>query len=387
VTSRLTNLPSSEIEILPVSSKSEMERFISLAPRLQRNDPNYIAPLNIERREALSPKHNPLFEHMDAQFWLARSKGRDVGRISAQIERRALALYKEPTGYFGLIAAENDPHVFHALMHTAEDWLRERGMKHIHGPFNLSINEEVGLLVKGFETPPMLLMGHDLPYVAERLEEQGYAKEKDVFAYIYDTVSDIPEKVRRLIDRPLPANLTLRTVDFSRLREEIGAITEIFNDAWADNWGFVPLSEAETDHLARSMKPLLDKRLVWLVEIAGEPAGFLVCLPNLNEATRDLGGSLLPFGWAKLLWRLKIRGVKTARVPLMGIKRKFASGLIGGVLPFLLIEAARKAAASLGYQKIELSWILEDNMPMRRINEVCGGDAYKTYRIFGKALT
>jgi len=387
VTSRLTNLPSSDIEILPVSSKSEMERFISLAPRLQRNDPNYIAPLNIERREALSPKHNPLFEHMDAQFWLAQRNGSDVGRISAQIERRALELYNQPTGYFGLIAAEDDPEIFSALVQTAEKWLRQRGMKHIQGPFNLSINEEVGLLVKGRETQPMLLMGHDLPYVAARLEEQGYAREKDIFAYLYDTASDLPEKVRRLLDRPLPANLKLRTVDFSRFRQEIGTITEIFNDAWAENWGFVPLSEAETDHLARSMKPLLDKRLVWLIEVAGEPAGFLVCLPNLNEAIHDLRGRLLPFGWAKLLWRLKVKGVKTARVPLMGIKRKFTSGLIGGILPFLLIDAARKAASALGYEKIELSWILEDNLPMRNINEAMGGEAYKTYRIFGKALT
>lgn len=375
----------SPVEIRPVSTRAEMKRFIRLPEKLHRSDANYIAPLRFERQMAFSPKSNPLFAHMEAQFWIASRDGRDVGRISAQIERRAVELHG-PCGYFGCVAAENDPEIFAGLLRVAEEWLRSRGMTHIQGPFNLSINEEVGLLVDGFGTPPMLLMGHDLPYVGARLEEQGYGREKDLFAYLYDMDNDLPAPVRRMLDRPLPAQLVLRHIDLARLREEVGTVTEIFNDAWSGNWGFVPLSEAETDHLAKSLKPLLHQKLIWFVDVGGEPAGFIVCLPNLNEAIAGLDGKLLPFGWAKMLWRLKVKGVTTSRVPLMGVKRKFATGLVGSLLPFLLIDAVRREGRKLGYRQVELSWILDDNMPMRRINEALGGEAYKTYRVYGKSL-
>lgn len=373
------------IDIIPVQGRALLDRFIRLPEQLHSNDPHYVAPLHLERKEALTPK-NPFFGHAEVQFWIARRDGRDVGRISAQIDRQALAIRPDAGGQFGLIAAEDDPTIFHALLATAEDWLRARGMKNIHGPFNLNINEEIGLLVDGFDTPPMLLMGHDKPYIGKRLEEQGFAKEKDVYAYLYDITVDLPAGARRLLERPLPQELTVRRIDFKRYNEEIRTVTKIFNDAWLDNWGFVPLTEIETDYLAKSLKPLLDPRLSSIVERNGEPVGFLVGLPNLNEAIRDLGGKLLPFGWAKLLWRLKVSGVKTARVPLMGIKRSASHGVIGSLLPFLLIDAVRKEALKMGFTHIELSWILEDNMPMRRINESLGSIAYKTYRIYEKPL-
>lgn len=373
------------IEIVPVEGGKLLDAFIALPNRLHRDDPQYVAPLHLERLDALTPK-NPFFGHADVQFWIARKDGRDVGRISAQIDRQALAIRPDAAGHFGLIAAEDDPAVFRALFAVAEDWLRARGMKRIEGPFNLNINEEMGLLVDGFDTPPMLLMGHDMPYIGARVEQLGFAKEKDVYAYLYDITADLPAGARRLLGRPLPKGIVVRPIDFKRYNAEIATITEIFNDAWLNNWGFVPLTKIETDHLAKSLKPLLDPRLVSIVEQDGEPVGFLVCLPNLNAAIRDLGGKLLPFGWAKLLWRLKVSGVKTARVPLMGIKRSAAKGVIGSLLPFLVIDAVRKEAVKMGFTHIELSWILEDNMPMRHLNESLGGIAYKTYRIYSKAL-
>lgn len=373
------------IDIVPVEGRALLDRFIRLPERLHRDDPHYIAPLRLERRDALTPK-NPFFGHAEVQFWIARKDGRDVGRISAQIDHQALAMRPDAAGQFGLIAAEDDPVIFRALLATAEDWLCARGMKHMQGPFNLNINEEIGLLVAGFDTPPMLLMGHDRPYVGARIEEQGFTKEKDVFAYIYDITVDLPAGARRLVDRPLPKGLSVRRIDFKRYNEEIRTVTEIFNDAWLNNWGFVPLTATETDYLAKSLRLLLDRRLVSIVEQDGEPVGFLICLPNLNEAIRDLGGRLFPFGWAKLLWRLKVSGVKTARVPLMGVRRSAARGVIGSLLPFLLIDAVRKEAVQMGFTRIELSWILEDNMPMRRINESMGGVAYRTYRIYGKPI-
>ncbi len=377
--------PTSDIEIVPVVDRSGLDRFIRLPERLHAGDPAYIAPLRMERRQALTPATNPYFAHAEAAFFLATRQGRDVGRISAQIDREALAL--EPgIGHFGFIAAEDDPAVFAALLSAAENWLAERGMRTARGPLNLSTNEETGLLVDGFATPPMLLMGHDLPYVGRRIEEQGYGKAKDVIAYLYDITQDLPSSARRMLDRPLKRGMTLRQIDWSRYEAEIATITEVFNDAWSGNWGFVPLTEAETAQMAKSLRPLLDRRLVWFVEVDGEAAGFVVALPNLNEAIRDLGGRLFPFGWAKLLWRLKLSGLATARVPLMGVRRRYADNLIGALIPFLLIDAVRREGLKLGFRKVELSWILEDNLPMRRIIEGLGSIPYKTYRIYEKPL-
>ncbi len=375
----------SEIEVIPVEGRALLDRFIRVPHAIHRGDPHYVAPLHLERLDALTPK-NPFFGHADVQFWIARKDGRDAGRISAQIDHQELAIRPDAAGHFGMIAAEDDPALFGALLSTAEDWLRARGRARSEGPLNLNVNEETGLLVEGFDTPPMLLMGHDRPYVGARIEEQGYAKEKDVFAYVIDISTDMPASARRLVDRPLPQGITLRRMDFKRYDDEVRAITDIFNDAWRDNWGFVPLSEEETDHLGKSLKPLLDPRLAAFVEQNGEPVGFLIALPNLNEAIRDLGGKLLPFGWAKLLWRLKLAGVKSARVPLMGIKPAAARGVSGAVLPFLLIDAVRREAMKMGFTQLELSWILEDNRPMRHIIEKVGSRAYKTYRIYGKPL-
>lgn len=373
------------IEIITVADKGALERFIQVAERLNAGDPAYIAPLRMERREALTPATNPYFTHAEAAFFLAVRGGRDVGRISAQIDHEALKL--EPgIGHFGMITGEDDPAVFRALVEAAEAWLRGRGMTVARGPLNLSTNEETGLLISGFERPPMLLMGHDRPWIGPHLEALGYAKAKDVIAFLYDVRQELPASVQRMLKRPLKRGMVLRQMDWSRYEQEIQAVTDIFNDAWSGNWGFVPLVPAETKHMAKALRPLLDKRLVWFVEMDGEAVGFIVTLPNLNEAIRDLRGKLLPFGWAKLLWRLKLRGVKTARVPLMGVKRKVASNLTGALIPFLLIDAVRRECLAKGFQYIELSWILEDNRPMRHIIESLGAVGDKTYRIYDRPL-
>ena len=259
-------------------------------------------------------------------------------------------------------------------------------MTRMSGPYNLSLNETAGVLVDGFETPPMLLMGHDPRYVGPKLEAAGYAKEKDILAYLYDAETLLPQSIQRMLDRPLPAGLKIRPLDLKRYEEEVRTVSELFNDAWAGNWGFVPLSEVETKELAKQLKILLNEKLIWFAEFEGKPVGFIVCLPNVNEAIRDIGGKLLPIGWAKLLWRLKVKGLKSARVPLMGIRRGFSQGLLGSLTPFLLIDAVRREGLKLGIRSVELSWILEDNAPMRRINDVIGGSAYKTYRLYSKTL-
>ncbi len=374
------------VEIVPVQGPALLDRFIRLPERLYAGDPCFVPPLHSERRDALSPGKNPFFDHAEAAFWLARRDGRDVGRISAQIDRLAPDDGGPKTGNFGLLAAEDDPAVFAALLRTAEDWLRGRGCARALGPLNLSTNEEVGLLVDGFDTPPMVLTPHDPPYAGPRLEAQGYGKAKDVLAYLCGTATVLPPAVTRRVGRGPPPGVVLRPLDMRRYDEEVSTLTDILNDAWADNWGFVPTTEAETRALAKGLKEVIDPRLVWFGEIDGEAAGVIVYLPNVNEAIRDLGGRLLPFGWARLLWRLKVSRVRSVRVPLMGVKRRFQRDRRGQLLPFLLIDRGGRAALGLGYERIELSWVLEDNGPMNAIAQAVGGRVYKRWRIYDKAL-
>jgi hypothetical protein len=372
----------SEVSIVQVGNAAELKRFIRLPSRLFAADPHFVPPLEMERRDALTPSRNPYFEHAEVQLFLAVRDGRDVGRISAQIDR----LVADPAiGHFGLIVAEDDPRVFAALFRAAEAWLRQRGRTRIQGPFNLSINEETGLLIKGFNTPPMIFMSHDPPYAGARVEEQGYAKAKDVIAYLYNALHDLPPAARRLIDRHKSAELRVRSIDMKNYYAEFDSVIDMFNDAWSGNWGFVPFTAAELKHMAKGLKPLIDPALTAIVELRGQPIGFGITLPNLNEAIRDFHGSLLPFNWIKLLWRIK-RGTRSGRVPLMGIRRSFSGGLVGGMVPFLIIGHMRKGALPRGLRDVELSWILEDNLPMRRIIEALGADPYKTYRVYEKVL-
>ncbi len=371
----------SGVAVVPVRSSSELERFIRLPERLYADDPCFVTPLRLERREALSPRKNPYFQHAEAQFFLAQRAGRDVGRISAQVDR--LAPHDE--GHFGLLAAEDDPAVFDALLVAAESWLRARARQRAVGPFNLSINEESGLLVAGFAAPPMMLMAHDPPYAARRLEACGYTKAKDTIAYLYDIARDLPPAARRLIDTRKPPALHVRGLETGRYAEEFDIVTRIFNDAWSSNWGFIPFTEAEIRHMAKSLKPLIEPSCVAIAEMNGKPVGFGVLLPNLNEAIADFGGRLLPFNWLRLLARLR-RGTRTARVPLMGILREHHGGVLGGLIAFLIIDRLRTGARSRGVERVELSWILEDNWPMRRVIESLGAEPYKTYRLYQKAL-
>nr|PZN70382.1 MAG: dATP pyrophosphohydrolase [Pseudomonadota bacterium] len=372
----------SQITLQPVQDAAQLKRFIRLPSRLYSADPHFVPPLELERLDALRPGKNPYFEHGEAQFFLAVKDGRDVGRISAQVD----SLVKEPDlGFFGLLAAENDPEVFRALFGAAEDWLRRRGRTRVRGPFNLSINEETGLLIDGFDSPPMIFMPHDPRYLAPAVEAQGYAKAKDVIAYLYDVVGGFPEEVMRLVRRAEGRGIRIRHIDFGRIEEEFHLVMDIFNDAWSQNWGFIPFTRAELTHMAKGLKPLLDPAWTAVAEYDGKAVGFAILLPNLNEVIRDFNGRLLPFNWLKMLLRLK-RGVRTGRVALMGVRRSFNGGLVGGMVPLALIHSLQKNARPKGMEWAELSWILEDNLPMRRMIEALGAKGYKTYRVYEKTL-
>ncbi len=376
------------IEVRPVESRRDLRRFVSMPRRIYAGDPQWVAPLLFERLQHLDARKNPFLRGIELRYWLAFRDGRCVGRISAQVNRRHLERYGDDTGHFGFLEAEDDPEVFAALLETAEADLRRRGMCRIQGPFNPSINDECGLLVEGFHIGPSMMMGHARPYYRQRLEELGYAKAKDLIAYDFEVGRPWPPRVARMLARiRRGGDIRVRPLEMRRYREEIATICRIFNDAWADNWGFIPFGEEEAQYLARSIRPLVDANCFAIGEIGGEPVAMCVTLPNLNEAIRGLDGRILPFGWAVLLWRLKFRGVRSWRMPLMGVARRFHGTSRGAALALLVIDALHDYHARRGVERGELSWVLEDNRPVRELIEGIGGVPYKTYRIFEKRLT
>ena len=372
------------LQVNPVNNRHEQRLFIRLPWSIYADDPEWIPPLILERKEHLSPR-NPYFEHARYQSWIAYRDGNPVGRISAQIDQLHLDRCSEKEGFFGMIEAEDNAETFSALFQTAESWLRDHGMHRVMGPYNLSINQEVGLLVDGFGTPPFMMMGHAWPYYATRIEENGYEKIKDLFAYIIDSFIEVPATMQRIVKRA-KKRVTIRSLHKSNFDEDIKIIGDIFNDAWSENWGFLPYTEAEFNQLAKDFKLVLDFELVKIAEVDGKPAAFMVVVPNINEAIRDLNGRLFPIGWLKLLWRLKVRFPQTARLPFMGVRKQYHDSLLGAALAFMVIHAAHAPALKRGVKKTELSWILEDNYAIRNIIESIGGTIHKTYRIYSKNL-
>ncbi len=379
--------PQGSLTIKAVETRGDREAFIRVPWAIYRDDPAWVPPLLMERRDHLNPKKNPFFQNAEARFWLALRDGRPVGRISAQVNRAHLERHNDATGHFGMLEAEDSAETFRALMQTAEDWLRSQGLERIAGPFNLSINEESGLLVEGFQHPPSLMMGHARPYYAARLEELGYRKIKDLICYHYDAGKDLPPAVAHVMRKTTTSQeLAIRPLDMRRYEQDLAVIMDIFNDAWSENWGFIPMSQADIRHLAKELKPIVRPQSIAIAELRGEPVAMAIGLPNVNEAIADLNGRLLPFGWAKLLWRLKFRTTKSARVPLMGVRKAYHSSLLGAALAITVIDRIRAAQKALGVESGELSWILEDNLAMRRMIEQFGGEAYKTYRIYAREL-
>jgi hypothetical protein len=372
------------LEVNPVHNRREQRLFIRLPWSIYSDDPAWVPPLLLERKEHLSPR-NPYFKHARYQSWIAYRDGTPVGRISAQIDQLHLDRYQEKEGFFGMIEAEDNSETFAALLQTAESWLHDHGMRRVQGPYNLSINQESGLLVDGFDTPPCLMMGHARPYYRTRIEENGYQKAKDLLAYIIDADFKHPAALQAIVKRA-ENRVTVRSLRKSDYYDDMKIIVDIFNDAWSENWGFLPFTEAEFKQLAKDFKLIIDLELIKIAEVDGAPQAFMVVAPNINEAIRDLNGRLLPFGWLKLLWRLKVRYPQTARIPFMGVRKQYHGSLLGAALAYMVIIAGQPYAISRGIKKVELSWILEDNQGMRDIIESIGGTIYKTYRIYSKDL-
>ncbi len=373
------------IDIKEVSGKQALDIFIRVPWEIYKDDPNWVAPLIIERREALSPK-NPFFEHAQWCAWIAYLDGKPVGRISAQIDELHQQRYDTQTGFFGLIEAIDNDDVFKALFDTAEGWLRGQGMREILGPFNLGINQELGVLVEGFDTPPYVMMGHSLPYYDAAIERCGYQAEQELLAYEMDNKTlTIPRVMSSLIDRS-PSRVNVRSLRRNEKPVELEVMRDIFNDAWDSNWNFVPFTHNEFAAIGKELLMLLPPDFIQIAEIDGEAAAFVVLIPNLNEAIADLNGRLLPFGWAKLLWRLKVRFPRTARVALMGVRQKYQNTRFGPALAYMVIKAAMDAGTARGLERAEMSWVLSHNHGVRNIIESIGGEITKRYRMYGKDL-
>jgi hypothetical protein len=374
------------VEIRKHEPGKDVADFIRAAHVVFEGDPQWIAPLDFMVKEQLHPKKNPFWKHGQGVLFTAWRDGKLVGRTSAQIDHEHLKRYNDATGFFGFFDTVQDAEVAQALITAAEDWLREQGMKRMRGPLSLCINEEVGLLVDGFDTPPMLMSPHSRAYQGGLAEACGLQKVMDVLGWRY-TVGEVPPRAQAAYDQitALP-EVKIRQVDKKNLAQELKTVIEIQDDAWRENWGHVSLTPEEAKYVVSSLSLLIDYRLGIIAEIDGKPAGMCIALPNLNEVIDGLDGKLLPLGWAKAIYRLKVKGPKTARLFLLGIKSEFRGVKRYGALSLALIAEMARKGKEAGYEWGELGWTLEDNVAVNLQIKVFRGEKYKRFRIYEKAL-
>lgn len=337
-----------------------------------------------------SAKHNPFFQHGEAEFWIAYRDGQPVGRITAQVDRLHLERYNDQTGFFGFIEAIDDQDVFDNLLAAAERWLRDRGLRRALGPISFSMWDQPGLLIEGYDRPPSVMMNYARPYFASRIEQASYHPIQDLLAYEYDGRLPFPKLALDLVERgKRNPNIVIRPISKrgKDIERETALLLDIINDAWSDNWGFVPMTTAEIKDLATVFRFLLRSEDVAIAEYKAQPVAFALIIPNLNEIIADLGGRLAPFGWAKLLWRLKVKTPHTGRMPLMGVRRNLQETPLGASLALMVIDATRRYNISHGTPVGELSWILDQNERAKHVINIVGAKPIKRYRIFEKTLS
>ena len=380
-------MSSVSVTVRPVETRKDKKAFVDFAWEAYRGDPAWVPPLKDEVHGLITPGKNPWFEHARAQLWLAERGGRVVGRISAQVDDLVQQHMGKGVGQWGFFDAL-DGEAAAALIKTAEDWLRGQGMTSALGPISLSIWDEPGLEIEGFEEPPTAMMGHHRPEYRAWIEEAGYEKAKDLLTYELDITHWEDPKIDRLIAMgERNPHIRIRMVDKSRFNEEARVILNLLNDAWSSNWGYVPLTEAEIAYAGKKLKPIIFNELVRIAELDGEPVAFMLTIPDINELTADLNGELFPFNFIKLLWRLRKPRTRRLRVPLMGVSRKLHHSRLASQLAFMMIEYTRRDATTrYGATHGEFGWILEDNKGMLSIAQLPGAEVNHRYRIYQKQL-
>ena len=380
------------IEVSPVVGKGDLKAFIELPYRLYANDPHWVPPLRSDVRELLTPGKNPFFEHATVQLFLARRSGSVVGRISAHLDHLALTQPVEQgmgpgTGNWGMMEAEDEP-AMGALIARAEQWLREQGMTRVLAPLSLSIWDEPGLLVRGADHSPMVMMGHHDPRYQGWMEALGYVHAKSLLTYDLDVSTGFPPLINRIVaSGEKNPRIHLRQVDLNRFDEEAATILHILNDAWSENWGFVPITDSEIAYVGRKLRPLVKEDLIMIAEVEGEPVAFMMTWPDLNAPLKSLRGRLFPFGWARLLLWLRRPTNASMRVPLMGVLKRLQSSRLASQLAFMMIEYIRRTAImKYGTKRSEIGWVLDDNQGMIAIAEAIGSKVNREYAVYEKPL-
>ncbi|MEY4581673.1 MAG: hypothetical protein RL701_6376 [Pseudomonadota bacterium] len=375
------------IEIRQHVPGKDLHDFMRVPHLLFAGDPVWVPPLDLMVREQLTPGKNPFLDHAEAVLFTAHRDGVPVGRISAQIDREHQKRYADAVGFFGFFDTIDDLEVAQALVHAARIWLGARGIQRMRGPLSFSINEEVGVLVEGFDTPPMVLMGHHTRYQSALIEACGFTKVKDLLAWRY-RVEELPPRAQKArAEIAAMSEVKLRIVDRNRFDNELLEMLQIQDDAWRENWAHVSLTAAEGKAVVAALKLLIEPELAIFAEIDGRVAGMAIALPNLNEAARDLDGKLLPLGWAKLLYRLKVQHLKTARLCLLGIKQQYRTQRRYGALALAMVAEIQTRGRKLGVEWGELSWTLEDNAPVNLLIRSVRGQVYKKYRVYELPIT
>ncbi|MGE4429289.1 MAG: N-acetyltransferase [Sphingobium sp.] len=385
-------MANSHLVISPVSGKADLRAFVDFVWQVYKDDPNWVPPLKDEVYGIILPEKNPWFEHGEAQYFLARRGGRVTGRISAHIDRLALSMPAEQgmgpgTGNFGFFEAL-DAESAQALIAAAEEWLRDKGMTRVLGPISLSIWEEPGLLTKGHDHAPTVMMGHHQPAYESWVKAAGYQPVKELRTYELDITQEFPPLIKRIVQSGEKSDrIRIRRVDKSKFDRDAAIILGILNDAWGNNWGFVPITDHEVSHFGKQLKPIVFEDLIRIAELDGEPVAFMMTLPDLNEAIAPLNGSLFPFGWAKLLWWLRRPQVRTMRVPLMGVAKRLQASRMASQLAFMMIEYIRRDAVTrFGATRGEIGWVLDDNQGMNAIADAIESRVNKIYTVYDKAL-
>ncbi|WP_370031200.1 N-acetyltransferase [Qipengyuania mesophila] len=376
----------------PVRGKKGRAEFVDLGRTFAAREPHWVPQLRSEQLELVDPDRNPFFGHASHQLFIARRDGKAVGRISAHIDHLALELPKEQgfgpgAGMFGYFDAE-DESVAHALLAKAEEWLSGQGMTRAIGPISMSIWEEPGLLVKGQDHDPMIMMGHHPAAYQGWIESAGYERAKTLLTYDLDVTHDFPPLIRRIVQSgQRNERIRLRPVDKRRWDEEVEVILTILNDAWSNNWGFVPFTPQEIAYAGKKLKPIIHEEINLVAELDGRPVAFMLTFPDINGVLRKVDGKLLPFGWFHLLrWMRKPVGTDM-RVPLMGVLKELHNSRLASQLAFMMISQIRDTATRLyGTQRAEIGWILDDNQGMKAIADAIESEVNREYAIYEKRL-
>ena len=380
------------VTIHSVEGKADLRDFVELAYRLNRGDPAWVPPLKGDAYALLTPGKNPWFGHGRAQYFLARRDGRVVGRISAHIDDLALAQPAAQgmgpgTGNWGLLEAEDEA-AAQALLTAAEDWLRAQGMHRALGPLSISIWDEPGLLIEGHDEAPTIMLGHNSPHYRAWIEGTGYRPVKQLRNFAVDIVDGFPPLVNRIVAAgEKNARIRIRHVDKRRFDAEARLIMGILNDAWSDNWGFVPLTDGEIAHIGKKLKDIVFEDLIRVAEVDGEPVAFMIVLPDINQLLIDMDGKLFPFNWAKLLWWLRKPRSRRLRVPLMGVVKRLQNSRMASTLAFMMIEYIRRDGVTrYGGEQGDIGWVLDDNQGMNAVAEAIDARINRVYQIYDKAL-